>query len=130
MNSKELLETYPKTGEIVGQWFLKRLVDSMDDVTIPQDFKDYLLKEGISNDKVARLIENQPRCLFDVMDENGIFIDILSFNSLGGNKRTWHYEINDVGMMTCYSSRKETEGYAVEEAFKLLEEQLNNKENE
>jgi len=76
MKALELLETYPKAGKIVNDWFLDKMLKSLNTDAIPEEFKEYISHQPIDNQNIAVMIDNNPRVLFDVFDENNVFIQI------------------------------------------------------
>jgi hypothetical protein len=119
MKASELLETYPKAAIVVKQWYLEKMLESLNTDSLPEDFKEHVRKEGVDDDKIATIIEAGPRALFDVFDENGIFISIEY--SLDGF--TWSNMQSDASELkdtTIYLFRKEAERAAIEQAFELL----------
>jgi len=126
MSGLELLEKYPLTAKIVRDWFMKSMLESFKDESVPEEFKQFLLEQGIENDKVGKLIDVNVRVLFDVFDENKIYIQI------GVNRDSnlyFQYKINDflIGHFfrdLKYKTRKEAEHSAIEEAFGILENLL------
>jgi hypothetical protein len=121
MNSKELLETYTKAAEVVKKHFVDKLLESLNDADLPDDFKAFARQQEIDNDKIASLMDSQPRGLFDVLDENGVFTQIsvdLENNCFRYSFDGGRVESND------YTKRKEAEIAAIEKAFEILNEKL------
>jgi hypothetical protein len=114
----ELLNDHPKSAIVVKQWMLNKLIDSLKDESLPEDFKEIVRKQGIDNEKVANMISGSPRSAFDVFDEHKVYIDISCLN----DKFLWgiNNEINN----NVYETRKDADEAAIVEAFKLLEEKL------
>ena len=121
MDMLELLESHPKTALVVKQWFLDKMLDSIENESVPEDFKQMVREQGIDNDKVAGVLEGAPRSLFDVFDSQKVYIEI-HVNSPG--KVFFTYSINNVVGEFTSDIRKETETEAVIEAFKQLEAKL------
>lgn len=120
---KQLFEQYPNAKTIIKEWFLKEMIGSFENDTVPEEFKQAMLKTGINDEKLAILIETQPRVLFDVFDENEIYINITKGES---NYFMWGYA-DDTGHYIkdgLVKSRKEAEHAAIEKAFELLEESV------
>lgn len=131
MNGKELLNAYPKTAELVKDWFVEKMIESFKTTDAPYEFKEQMRQHAVNIDNLANIIDNNPRGLFDIFDDHGIYIDVY----IGCNndwEATFGYrmlpiKIKDerIDPLLCYSYRKEAEKAAVEEAFALLNEQLN-----
>jgi hypothetical protein len=119
MKAIELLEKHPLATELVRAWFMQRMIDSVKgDNEVPEDFKNFMLEQGIENDRMAVMIDANPRMLFDVFDENEIFISINITN------RKFNYRIDNIINPTEYSTRKECELISITRAFEILENKL------
>ena len=122
MRTNELLEKHPLTTEVVRSWFFDEMVKSFDDETVPEEFKEMMKQEGVTNERLAILIDAQPRTLFDVFDENDIYINIIRNNG----KFMWGWSDNEEHSIKgeLINTRKEAEITAIEKAFELLEIKL------
>jgi hypothetical protein len=118
MTGLELLTTYPKTGGVVKQWFLEKMLEGLKDENLPEDFKKYVREHDIDDDKIGKLIDSSPRALFDVFDDHKVYIDISCLN----DKFLWG--INDDMNNDVYKTRKDADRAAIIEAFKLINEKL------
>ena len=119
MTGLELLEKYPLAKNIVKDWFMKSMLESFKDENVPEEFKQFMLEQGIENDKVSKLIDAQPRTLFDVFDENSIVIETLLYPS-----GEFTIKIGNQATTNSWKTRKEAELFAIEAAFEILEEKL------
>jgi hypothetical protein len=118
MEMLELLKEHPKSAIVVKQWFLEKMLESIKDESVPEDFKNLVREQGIDDEKVAGVISNAPRSLFDVFDSHKIYVSISCVN----DKFLWG--INDDMNNSAYSSRIEADKAAVIDAFKQLEAKL------
>jgi hypothetical protein len=118
MNGLELLERYPLTAKVVREWFLEKMIESLNDENVPDEFKDYMREQGVENDKLSKMIDINPRMLLDVFDENEIFI------SINITDRKFTYRIDNLVNPTEYSTRKECELISITRAFEMLETKL------
>jgi hypothetical protein len=126
MNSIELLKKYPLSAEIVRDWFMEKMIKSIQgDTSVPEDFKNFMLEQKIDNNKLSIFIDSNPRNLFDLFDNNNIIIEIFLYPS---NEFTC--KIGNKGTTNSWKQRKECELFIIEAAFEILEEQLKNPENE
>jgi hypothetical protein len=133
MKGLELLEKHPLAANVVRDWFMNQLLESFKDETVPEGFKQYMLEQGIDNDKVGTLIDVNPRNLLDVFDENGIIIYFMIFSSPEGvrfsaNIHTGYDEVKPNVIGDQYKTRKEAELIAIDAAFEILENKLSPKE--
>ena len=128
MKGYELLIKHPLTAKLVKEWFLEQMINSFDKSNAPDDFKEHMKQQAVSTDNVANIIDNNARALFDLFDENGIYIHILIECGEDVLDTSFSYEILprdlDFDNWDWYSSRKEAEQVAIIDAFNLLEEQL------
>ena len=57
MTGIELLEKYPLTAQIVRDWFMESMLKSFKDENVPEEFKQFMLEQGIENEHVCNLKE-------------------------------------------------------------------------
>lgn len=119
MITNEVLDLYPIATEVVRDWFMEKMAESFKNQELPKDFKEFMREQGIPNDKLVKLIDVNPRVLFDVFDENGVIINVLHADG----KFTW--DVNTVKSLDSYSSRREAESASVQRAFQILNDKLN-----
>jgi hypothetical protein len=119
MTGLELLEKYPLSGKVVSNWFINQMLESLKDESLPEEFRKTLSEEGIGNDKLGTLIDVNPRVLFDVFDENKIFIETFLFPD-----ETFGIKLGNQGTTNSWKTRREAEVFSVECAFELLENKL------
>jgi transcription initiation factor TFIIIB Brf1 subunit/transcription initiation factor TFIIB len=122
MKAQELLSKYPLAGKVVKDWFLEKMIESMNTDSVPEDFKQAMLAEGISDDRLGTVIDAQPRALFDVFDQHEMSINIIRTPS---SVEEWDWEIMQTSVENSIcKSRKEAEVFAIQAAFKALEDKL------
>ena len=119
MKGIELLEQYPLTAKVIREWFLEKMIESLQDENVPDEFKNYMRDQGVENDKVGVMIDANPRMLLDVFDENEIVIE----NSLYPDG-TFTIKIGNEATTQSWKTRKEAETFAIEAAFEILETKL------
>jgi len=119
MNALQLLEKYSQSAELIREWFFNRMAESIDDSLVPEDFKKSMMEEAVTNERLAIMIDANPRMLFDVFDANDVIIIIKYHDNFGF---TWAVEEADD--QSFYKTRKEAELFAVEAAFDMLENKL------
>lgn len=119
MKGLEILQKYPHSADVVRKWLFDRMVESMQDDSVPEDFKQAMMNEAVTNERLAVFIDTNPRMLFDVFDENDIIIIIKYHDNFGF---TWTVEEADD--QSFYKTRKEAELFAIEVAFEILENKL------
>ena len=119
MKGLELLKKYSQSGEVVKEWLFNKMAESIEDSSVPEDFKKSMMEEAVTNERVAVLIDANPRMLFDVFDENDVFIEIFMYPDV-----TFTCKIGNQATTDSWKTRKEAEMFAVEAAFEILEKQL------
>lgn len=122
----DLLEKYPKAAVKVKEWFLEKMLDNLKntDNSVPEEFKDYVRQQGIDDEKVAKILGANPRTLFDVFDENQLYIKMDIFVSKDGTAK-FGWSINaEQGPSSFYTTRIEAEKEAVAKAFQMLNDKL------
>lgn len=129
MKGLEILQKYPHSADVVRKWLFDRMVESMQDDSVPEDFKQSMMNEAVTNVRLAVFIDTNPRILFDVFDENDIIIYFMIFSSPEGVRfsaaiHTGNDEVKPNPIGKQYNTRKEAEYAAVEAAFEILENKL------
>lgn len=119
MKTSELLDLYPIATEVVRDWFMDKMAESFKNQELPKDFKEFMREQGIPNDRLVKLIDVNPRVLFDVFDNNGVIINIVCTE----NGFTW--DVGDAKNIQFYQYRKDAELEAVQRAFQILHDKLN-----
>lgn len=122
MKGIELLEKYPESAKIIRAWFLEKMIESLETADVPDDFKDMMRETGIENDKLSIMIDSNPRMLLDVFDDNDIVIE----NSLYPDG-TFTIKIGNQATTQSWKTRKESELFAIDAAFEILENKLSPK---
>lgn len=118
MRTSEILDAYPIATEVVRDWFMEKMADSFKNQELPKDFKEFMREQGIPNDRLIKLIDVNPRVLFDVFDDNGVIINVIYTDG----RFTW--DVNTVKSLDSYSSRREAEVASVQRAFQILNDKL------
>ena len=119
MTGLELLEKYPLAKNVVKDWFMRTMLESFKDEDVPEEFKQFMLEQGIEDDKVGKLIDVNVRVLFDVFDENDIVIETLLYPN-----GEFTIKIGNEATTKSWKTRKEAEHFGVEAAFDILETKL------
>lgn len=125
MKGIDLLNKYTASAEIIREWFLEKMIESLQTTDVPDDFKNMMKQTGIENDKLAIMIDSNPRMLFDVFDDNEIYLNIFTVKNIF----MWSfYDIEEQILDgRVFNTRKEAELLAIEKAFEILEERLGEK---
>jgi len=112
----ELLEQYPKASEVVLEWYKSKMKDSLNISTLSEDIKESFNDYIIGLDHISLMIDNNPRFLFDVLDENEIYINIFRV------KNVFMWSLSDSEFLDdrVFNTRRNAEMAAIEQAFILL----------
>lgn len=127
MTTLELLEQHPKTTSLIKDWYLDKLLKSIELATdVPDDFKDMMKAQPIDDSNIAKMIDGIPRSLFDFFDENQLYIEILINYQDKPFIFTYTVIVNGevVSTPTKYDFRKGAELAAIELSFEILENNL------
>ena len=123
MTALELLETYPKAANAIAQFYQKRLIQSMNTDNVPEDFKELLKQQNFDNLYVSKFLDANPRILFDIFDENGLFIETFYMEHMFHYTITNGEEILETNTEK-YETRRECDRAVIEVAISLLNELL------
>ncbi len=116
----ELLQNYPEAAKVVKAYYLEIMLDTLNDDSLPENFKEYVREMGIDDEKISKMLNGSSRSMFDVFDHNAIYINVTFDNE----DRLFRYSVNGEVDSMNYTHRKAAEQAAVAEAFKLLNEKL------
>ena len=126
MNALELLQENPHAAQVIKDYYVELMINSLDESSLPENFKEFVREQGVDDEKVAQMMEANARNVYDVLDDNGF---VISMNwDMAFNKFSYH--INDGHYDKYYDSRKEAENAAVASCIFLLERKLNPESNE
>ena len=122
MKGLELLEQNPETAKLICSYYLEVMLESLNDESLPEDFKDHVRAQAMDNRNIAAILDGNPRNLFDFFDEHGIFINISTTN----NGKSYQCDVSrDLkGQSQGANTRKEADLKGVILAIKMLEEEL------
>jgi hypothetical protein len=130
MKGLELLEKNPNVAKLICNYYLEMMIESLKNENLPEDFKQSIREEGIDNQKIAAILEGNPRNLFDFFDDRSIYIDIkadfdgtFQYALLDGN-------VSNLGSLEKFKTRKEADAAAIESAILTLENKLNLLDND
>jgi hypothetical protein len=125
MKGAELLETYPKAAVAIKEFYYGKMINSLQEENdIPEEFKDMIKAQQFDSEYVATFIDTNPRFLFDIFDENGIYITTPVAASDGYFRWEIHSEAEVYETSEYLNNRKLAETAAIEKAFKILNEKL------
>lgn len=123
MNTLELLEKHDKAASIVKQFYLDKMMESVKSDELPDNFKEFIKAQDFDNSQIAKIIDGNPRTLFDVFDQYELFVETLymehefHFTITNGN------EVLETNIKT-YKTRVECDRAAAEAAMERLNNSL------
>jgi hypothetical protein len=102
------------------------MLDSIDDSNLPEDFKSFVKAQDMENENISKMIDANPRILFDVFDEHKVYIEILVDYKKPDVTFTYTVINNDTmySNPSHYNNRIEAEKEAIEGAFQMLNDKL------
>jgi hypothetical protein len=123
MKGAELLETYPKAAKVISEFYNNKLIDSMNDSSegVSEEFKEMIKQQSFDNEYVATFIDSNPRFLFDVFDDNELYIGIIPTYTNDGV--VFQYTLTTL-ISGEQPTRIEAEKAVIELAFKMLNDKL------
>lgn len=123
MTTIELVENYPSAAAVVREWFVNKMLESVKESNVPEDFKQMMRDQGVSDERLVAMMDASPRLLLDVLDQNNIIIGINYDNGV------FRYSFNgDTVESIDYTSRRDAERDAIEDAFIMLDAKLKTNE--
>jgi hypothetical protein len=121
MNALVLLQQNPHAAQVIKEYYVKLMLDTLDESLLPENFKDFLREQGIDDEKVAQMMEANARNVYDVLDENGFVISMTY--DVEFKKFSWY--VNDDQHKIVCDTRKQAENEAVAACMFRLERKLN-----
>jgi len=119
MKGIDLLQKHTASAVVIRAWFLEKMIESLQTSDVPDDFKNMMRETGIEDDKLAIMIDANPRMLLDVFDDNNIIIENFLYPD-----GTFTIKIGNQATTQSWKTRKEAEAFAIEAAFEILEDKL------
>ena len=123
MKGIELLEQNPESAKLICSYYLEVMLESLNDESLPEDFKDHVRAQAMDNRNIAAILDGNPRNLFDFFDSHDMYIDVRPFTD-GSFSYSIIANIGTSGSSEVYKTRKEADKIAVETAIKQLESTL------
>lgn len=122
MSGIDLLNKYTASAVVIREWFLEKMIESLQTSDVPEEFKQMMRETGIEDDKLSIMIDANPRMLLDVFDDNQIYLNIFRVKNIF----MWSlYDIEEQILDSrVFNTRKEAESFAIEGAFEILENKL------
>ena len=122
MYTVELLNESKFAKPVILNWFKQQMLNSFQGTELTKEQIEQYIEDTLAEKTFVELININPRMMFDVFDENNIYIElqlslgnIVKFNIII-NKTTYFLEE--------YKTRKEAELSGIIEATKILNNKL------
>lgn len=123
MNSKILLETYPEAASAILKHQTEVFRKSLDASDISAEFREFAQTQELDYETVASFMDVNPRGVFEVFDNHGIYINIVPYPD-----GTFTYQVlgdkATVGTSNSFKTRLEAEKQVLEGAFQTLNDKL------
>jgi len=120
MDVEKLIADNPLTRVELKEWFLKKLMESVEDFDKDDAFKEFMINSGITDDQIVTVFKEGGRAALDMFDEKEVIINIKH----NWKTKKFSYYINNDKESGSFSTRKEAEANALSQAVKMLEEKL------
>ena len=114
---REVFEKNPHATLVVQSWFMSKMLESLTDSSVPEDFKEMMRQKGVELEQLIKMVEGSPRALFDVLDEHDVVVQINTYPHFS-------YSINNETIAGSWTTRKEAETFAVSAAIEMLEKKI------
>lgn len=128
MTSKEILDANPKAASLIHDYYLNKLLDSLEDDNLPQEFKEFAREKGLPIENIVAMLDANPRQMLDFFDEQEIHINVTRYKASDGNIYSTLDSNSTVKTIKVFNTRKEADLEGVTLAIQMLEEKLNSLE--
>lgn len=117
MYTVELLNESKFAKPVILNWFKKQMLNSFQGTELTKEQIEQYIEDTLAEKTFVELININPRMMFDVFDENEIFIRIIPDNH-------FFFSCVDDEKPTRHKTRKEAELSGIIEATKILNNKL------
>ena len=117
MYTVELLNESKFAKPVILNWFKQQMLNSFQGTELTKEQIEQYIEDTLAEKTFVELININPRMMFDVFDENEIFIRIIPDNGL-------FFSCIDDEKPTRNKTRKEAELSGIIEATKILNNKL------
>ena len=122
----EFLEKNRKASDVICDFYTEKLLLNINQQDFPDNFKEFIKSQRLTDDKLLTFVNVSPRGLFDVFDSFEIYINIDAY--IENDSVMYSYTLLprdiDCNEKEWYSSRLDVERVAVKDAFVILNEKL------
>jgi hypothetical protein len=124
MKGLELLEQNPESAKLICSYYLEVMLESLNDDSLPEDFKDHVRAQAMDNRNIAAILDGNPRNLLEFFDDKGIFINVTRYVASDGIAYSILDNNSSVKSSHVFNTRKEADQEGVRLAILKLEETL------
>ena len=117
MYTVELLNESKFAKPVILNWFKQQMLNSFQGTELTKEQIEQYIEDTLAEKTFVELININPRMMFDVFDENEIFIRIIPNNGL-------YFSRVDLEEHVEHITRKEAELSGIIEATKILNNKL------
>ena len=130
MKGRDLLITYPKIAEVIREWFMNKMLESISKTDdIPNEFKEQMRIKGVTDEALCNVIDKNPSALFEVFDSMQVYIGIVIDKLPETEQVVFNYYVCPNGK--CLESspqeflnRKDVEHYAMLAAVEYIDNNI------
>ena len=108
-------------------WLLELMLKTMNSDNVPENIKEELIALSPVDITLTKIVDENPRALFDFFDEHNIYIEIRIDTEF---TYVIHAPIGTNTVNETFETRLLAEKSAIQEAFKILETQLKPEEDD
>ena len=123
MYTVELLNESKFAKPVILNWFKQQMLNSFQGTELTKEQIEQYIEDTLAEKTFVELININPRMMFDVFDENEIFIRIIPENNLYFSRVDSEEHVENI-------TRKEAELSGIIEATKILNNKLEQLEKE
>ena len=117
MYTVELLNESKFAKPVILNWFKQQMLNSFQGTELTKEQIEQYIEDTLAEKTFVELININPRMMFDVFDENEIFIRIIPNNGLYFSRVDLEEHVENI-------TRKEAELSGIIEATKILNNKL------
>lgn len=121
---KKILEDNPLVTAALQLWFTRKMENAVIESKMSEELRTSFSKTVVSVEKLAPIIEVNPRSLFDFFDDNGVYILPI----MDGDRFSATVNGEELLLRGFLATRVQAENKAVIKAFPILEEILSDEQ--
>jgi hypothetical protein len=84
MTGAELLTTYPEAAKVIVKYYSDEFLESLEKLDAPAEFIEFAKLQELDEHTVAASIDTNPRLMFNILDDNKLYVGITPNILIGG----------------------------------------------